>query len=105
MSIYQVALLGIVGLLVKSSAPDSLLLMQGICVPVACVMTCALVFVPKYLMIKNPQAYEDNLKTSQNTSAGGGSGSGSRSDAEFDELLAKIQDLEEKNAKLLNGAQ
>ena len=104
MSIYQVALLGIVGLLVKSSAPDSLLLVQGICVPVACVMTCALVFVPKYLMIKNPQAYEDNLKTSQNTSAGGSSGA-SRSDAEFDELLAKIQDLEEKNAKLLNGAQ
>jgi len=106
MSIYQVALLGIVGLLVQSSAPDSLLLVQAICVPVACVMTCALVFVPKWLMIKNPQAYEDNLKTSQNTSSGSVSSSGgTHTDAEYNELLSKIQELQKKNTKLLEGAQ
>jgi gamma-aminobutyric acid type B receptor len=102
LSIYQVFILGVVGLLVKMSSPKSLLLVQGIAVPVACIATCTCIFAPKLMMIKNPEAYEDNLKTSQNTSAGGGSGSG-RSEQEYEELLAKIQDLEEENAKLKDG--
>jgi hypothetical protein len=70
LSIYQVFILGIVGLLVKSSAPSSLILVQGVSVPAACAVTCCCIFGPKLLMIRNPDQYEDELKTSASTSAG-----------------------------------
>ena len=94
MSIYQVFVLGAIGLLVKftdDSGGQTLALVQGICVPLACTATTCCIFVPKLMMIRNPQDYEDALKTSSGQTSTGHTSSGS---TEKDELEARIEELE-----------
>jgi len=101
MSIYQVFVLGVVGLLVKWSAPEggTVLLVQSIAVPVACVATTCCIFGPKVLMIKYPQNYESALVTSAGTAANTSSG-GSSSDSEKEELMAVIAAMEKEIEEL-----
>jgi hypothetical protein len=52
-------------------------------------------------MIKNPEQYEDNLKTSQNTSAGNtsdGSAGGGGDAAQIEELKMEVMALQQKLA-------
>jgi len=103
LSIYQVFLLGTVGLLVKSSAPESLLLVQGICVPAAAAVTCCCIFGPKWLMNKYPHNYEDTLKTSVHTSSGPSSTVREETkDQEILALRATVKELEAKFAQTEN---
>jgi ABC-type branched-subunit amino acid transport system substrate-binding protein len=92
-SIYQVFLLGVVGLLVKSSAPDSLLLVQAVCVPIACASTCLMIFVPKFLMIRNPSVTDSAMvQTSYKSSMS--------DDDEVGTLTDQVAELEAKLAKI-----
>jgi gamma-aminobutyric acid type B receptor len=100
LSVYQVFVLGLVGLLVKGAAPGSLLLVQGITVPLACMSTTSCIFGPKVLMIKNPQNYETALQTSANTSQGSSQSDVSHSQSEIDGMLKKIEELESEVASL-----
>ncbi|GMH56076.1 hypothetical protein TL16_g02053 [Triparma laevis f. inornata] len=99
-SIYQVFVLGVVGLLVKWSSPESgetILLVQSIAVPVACVATTCCIFGPKVLMIKYPQNYESALVTSANTGTSNtSSGSSGLADSERQDLLDTIAALEKE---------
>jgi hypothetical protein len=106
LSIYQVFILGVVGLLVKSSSPGSLLLVQGIAVPAASIVSCCCIFGPKLLMIRNPEQYDDALKTSANTSGGSGntSSGGSNNQEELDEALQRIAELEKEINELKSAA-
>ena len=101
MSIYQVFVLGVVGLLVKWSSPEggTVLLVQSIAVPVACVATTCCIFGPKVLMIKYPQNYESALVTSVGTAANTSSG-GSSSDSEKEDLMATIAAMEKEIEEL-----
>jgi len=96
LSIYQVFVLGLIGLLVQASAPNAMMLVQGICVPVACAATCFCIFGPKWLMDKNPQNYESALATSQATSSN--TSDGSAGGGEVEELRSRVQELEVKLA-------
>ena len=96
LSIYQVFVLGLIGLLVRASAPNAMMLVQGICVPVACSATCFCIFGPKWLMDKNPQNYENALATS--TSAGHTSQGSDAANDEVETLRSKVQELESKLA-------
>lgn len=102
-SIYQVFVLGSVGLLVKftDETGQTLILVQGICVPVACMVTTSCIFAPKVLMIKNPAAYEDALKTSVGTSGNTSTSSGGGTE----ELEARVAELEEEIEQLKAGQQ
>ena len=103
MSIYQVFVLGGVGLVVKAAddGGQAVMLIQAICVPVACIATTSCIFAPKVMMIKHPEAYEDALKTSVGTAAGHTSSGGSSEKEEA--LEAKIEELEQE-IKTLKGA-
>ena len=122
-SVYQVAILGAVGLAVQlqNPAPSSMVLVQSICVPLACVATCCCIFGPKVQMIANPDLFDNNLRTSTSTgnhargnndSSQGSATSGSiqanavqpmgggDDQKDYEEMLIKIGDLEDEVRRL-----
>ncbi|GMI27150.1 hypothetical protein TeGR_g8528 [Tetraparma gracilis] len=87
-SIYQVLVFGLVGLLWKGINPGSVLLVQGVLVPIAAVSTTSMIFAPKVQMINNPDLMKDMDRM---TATAGGQSLDAEHAMELQTLVDKLQ--------------
>jgi hypothetical protein len=103
-SIYQVAIFGAVGLLVQGAAPESLLLVQAICVPLCTALTCCLIFAPKFLMIRNGTNGRGENGSTITRSGTTGSTNSTEDIKQYEMLKAENKELKETIKKLEKAA-